>query len=114
MKFILSIAFLLSFKCLANSCLYDIKYDSLKYNVVINYCCEEGEVDCNQVYYQGINKDNQSSIFLQGKTINNSLSHRLLGYQFENNGYLYIIQNNLLSIYKGKKLLQETVLYAIE
>ncbi|WP_392551886.1 hypothetical protein RHO14_10465 [Orbus wheelerorum] len=114
MKFILIIAFLLSFKSLANDCSYDIKYDSLEYNILVTYCCEEGNLDCDKVYYKGVNKKDQSSIYLKGRTINNALSHRFLGYQFENNGYTYIIQNNLLSIYKGEKLLQNNTLYEIE
>jgi len=114
MKFILIIVFLLSFKCLANDCPYNIKYDSLKYNILITYCCQEGELDCDKVYYKSINKKDQSSINLKGKTINNYSSHRFLGYQFENNGYQYIIRNNLLSIYKGEKLLQENILYEID
>lgn len=118
MKFILIIFFLISFNCFAgdctSSCLYSINYDSAKYNVEITYCCEEGELECDNVYYKGTNKINKSFIYLKGKTINNTLSHSFLGYQFENNGYLYMIRDNLLSIYKDKKLLQENELYETE
>ncbi|PIT16930.1 hypothetical protein BHC44_08210 [Snodgrassella alvi] len=63
-------------------------------------CCKEGELDCDNVYYEGTKKKDKSFIQLKGKTINDYLSHRFLGYQFQNNDYLYIVQDNSLTIYK--------------
>lgn len=109
---------LLSFVCLANdfnhSCLYTTKYNSLKYNIKISYCCEEGELDCKNVYYEGTRKKDQLYIFLKGETINHYSSHRLLGYQFQNNDYYYIIRDNQLSIYKNNKLLQNQELEELD
>lgn len=118
MKIIFIIISLLSFVCFADdlnhSCMYTTKYDSLKYTIKITYCCQEGELDCDNVYYEGIRKKDKSNIKLKGKTINHYSSHRLLGYQFQHNDYYYIIRGHQLSIYKNKVLLQSEELEALK
>lgn len=114
MKIVYIVIFLLSFSCFANEpnhgCLYTNKYESPRYKIKVVYCCEEGELDCDNIYYEGIRKKDKTYIKLKGKTINDYLSHRFLGYQFKNNDYIYIIQDNALSIYKNDKLLQKEFL----
>jgi hypothetical protein len=114
MKVLIILMILLSFTCSAEEitrdCLYTNNYESAKYTIKIVSCCKEGELDCDNVYYEGTRKIDKSFIQLKGKTINDYLSHRLLGYQFQNNDYLYIVQDNSLTIYKKNKLLQKDLL----
>jgi hypothetical protein len=104
MKVLIILMILLSFTCsaeeLTRDCLYTNNYKSARYTIKIVSCCKEGELDCDNVYYEGTRKIDKSFIQLKGKTINDYLSHRLLGYQFQNNDYLYIVQDNSLTIYK--------------
>lgn len=110
MKLILILVLLLSFECFGNN-FYQVNYESSNYTIKITYCCEEGELDCDEVYYEGTSKKDNSYIQLKGRTVNNYSSHSFLGYQFQKNEFLYIIRDNVLSIYKGKKLLQKEELH---
>ncbi|XKM12767.1 hypothetical protein RCS94_06985 [Orbaceae bacterium ac157xtp] len=114
----LIVFFLIAFNSFASdfnsSCLYSIHYDSEKYDIEIIYCCEEGELDCDNVYYKGTNKIDKSFIYLKGKVVTVSQTHRFFGYQFDNNEYNYIIRNDFLMIYKNGEFLQEYELHEIE
>lgn len=68
--------------------------------------CEEGNMTCDRVTYIGKSLKTSKSIFLTGKTLNNSRSYTFLGYEFRNGLYRYIITNeNILLVYRGDRLI---------
>ena len=70
--------------------------------------CAEGNVSCDRVIYIGKDLNTGKSIRLKGKTVNSGNSYQFLGYEFRNGKYLYSVNsNNLLQVYKGKKLILE-------
>ncbi|WP_373546033.1 hypothetical protein [Chamaesiphon sp.] len=76
------------------------------FQIKITRHCEEGNVTCDRVTYVGKSLKTGKSIFLTGKTVNNSRSYTFLGYEFRNGLYRYIITNeNILLVYQGDRLI---------
>ncbi len=76
------------------------------FQIEITRHCEEGSVSCDRVVYVGKELKTGKSIFLTGKTLNNSYSYTFLGYEFRNGKYRYVIsRNNSLLVYRGNKLI---------
>jgi hypothetical protein len=76
------------------------------FEIKITRQCAEGNVSCDRVTYVGKDLNTGKSIRLKGKTVNSGNSYRFLGYEFRNGKYLYSVSNNnLLQVYKGKKLI---------
>ena len=70
--------------------------------------CAEGNVSCDRVTYVGKDLNTGKSIRLRGKTVNSGNSYQFLGYEFRNGTYLYSVgSDNVLQVYKGKKLILE-------
>lgn len=73
---------------------YNSKLETKSFVVKIYSSCLEGELVCNKVKYESLNKSNGHSLILKGETINrscNAASCDLVGYQFENGAYKYIV-----------------------
>ena len=76
------------------------------FQIKITRHCEEGNVTCDRVTYVGKSLKTDKSIFLTGKTLNNSRSYTFLGYEFRNEPYRYLVtSNNILLVYKGERLI---------
>ncbi len=76
------------------------------FQIKITQHCEEGNVSCDRVTYVGKSLKTGKSIFLTGKTLNNSRSYTLLGYEFRNGPYRYLItSDNTLLVYKRDRLI---------
>lgn len=62
--------------------------------------CEEGAVSCDDLIYKGLNKNtNESITIMNGKTLSSVCSDnvtpcRFIGYEFNNDGYVYSIYEN--------------------
>jgi hypothetical protein len=79
------------------------------YIITIDSKCPEGEVTCDKVYYQGVNKKTGQSIKLKGKTLHTKCADgatpcRFIGYVFKNGNIIYEVSDDGASLVKeGKK-----------
>lgn len=91
---------------------YESQLDTSSFVIKINSSCEEGELVCNNVRYQSINKKNKEIIVLKGKTINRSCigsGCEIVGYKFEKDSTQYILymSGKLIILKEGKVILTE-------
>ncbi|MEA5511754.1 hypothetical protein VB715_18440 [Crocosphaera sp. UHCC 0190] len=93
-----------------------VKTETLKtknFKITINSNCQEGEVTCDHVSYEGINVNTGESLQLIGKTLHTTCADgitpcRFLGYEFLNGKYRYMVtEDGSLLVYQGEKLLLE-------
>lgn len=116
MKFVISIFlfFLCSVDIFASNNCEHFYYESASKYIEIKYCCEEGELDCDDIYYKSIDKKNNSVLVLKGKTLNDFISKRFLGYEFNEKNFTYTIINNILRTYDNDELLLEEEISPID
>lgn len=85
--------------------------------------CEEGNVSCNDLIYQAVNKENQESITIQkGRTVSTLCEDgltpcRFVGYEFTNKGYTYFIFDTgelVVTSPEGQILLEEQGIWSWE
>ncbi len=67
----------------------DVCYSSTNYDIYIDVLCEEGNVACDKVTYQGVRKSDGATIRLKGKTMNRARTLNFYGYEFKNGAYVY-------------------------
>ncbi|MEA5536914.1 hypothetical protein [Crocosphaera sp. XPORK-15E] len=93
-----------------------VKTETLKtknFKITINSNCQEGEVTCDHVSYEGINANTGESLQLIGKTLHTTCADgitpcRFIGYEFLNGKYRYMVtEDGSLLVYQGEKLLLE-------
>lgn len=85
------------------------------YIVTVNNNCEEGNVTCDNVTYQGISKQTGKAITLKGSTKHSMCADgvtpcRFLGYEFKNGNVTYLVlESGLLQVFQGESevLLEE-------
>ncbi|MGB3511783.1 MAG: hypothetical protein WBA93_21620 [Microcoleaceae cyanobacterium] len=83
------------------------------FKITISSNCQEGEVTCNNIYYQGVNLNTGESIQLVGKTLHATCADgitpcQFIGYEFRNGSYRYIVtEDGFLLVYQARKLLLE-------
>lgn len=88
-----------------------LKLVTNSYTVILRSLCEEGEVTCDQVEYQGVSHKTGASITLMGKTIHSLCADKLtpcrfLGYEFKNGNVSYTVTDSgILRVTQGEKLL---------
>ncbi len=88
-----------------------LKLVTKSYTVILKTLCEEGEVTCDQVEYQGRSHKTGASITLMGKTVHSLCADKLtpcrfLGYEFKNGDVSYTVTDSgLLRVTQGEKLL---------
>ncbi len=85
------------------------------YIVTISQNCVEGDVDCDNVTYYGVNTNTGASLDLQGRTVHAPCTDgitpcRFMGYEFFNGAYRYFVaQNGTLQIFQnGQRILEQS------
>lgn len=97
MKKILIIFFavLFSLSCFANnfrlhSGLPDFEGKNFDIDLKVN--CPEGEMACDDVSYDAINKKTGARLHLKGRVLTNYYSHDFRGFEFKNGDYIYTLR----------------------
>lgn len=62
-----------------------------RFNVEIKYNCSEGEMACEDVDYEGINKNTGARLKLKGRVMFDSHNNDFQGYIFDNGQYSYTL-----------------------
>ena len=62
-----------------------------RFDIDLKYNCEEGEMACQDVDYDGINKNTGARLKLKGRVMFNSHSYDFQGYIFDNGQYSYTL-----------------------
>ncbi|SEQ18606.1 hypothetical protein SAMN05216522_101459 [Rosenbergiella nectarea] len=72
-------------------------FEGKKFKATIEYDCNEGNLTCNNVHLNSINIINNSTISLDGETINTNCPDicNFQGYQFKNGKYNYAFYPSL-------------------
>jgi hypothetical protein len=85
------------------------------FQVTITPACEEGNVICSDITYQGKNLTTGATITLKGRTVHSLCADGVTpcmfqGYEFRNGEYRYFVgPSNTLTVLKGGQvILQET------
>ena len=85
------------------------------YNITVTVNCMEGNVTCDKVTYEGVNKNNGKSITLNGATWHtyseDGTPSRFLGYRFKSGNIDYLVsESGKLSVIRNKTevLLEES------
>ncbi|WP_413530059.1 hypothetical protein [Rahnella inusitata] len=89
------VAFIFSINCFANtyrlhSGLPDFEGQHFDIDVKVN--CSEGEMECDDVIYDGINKKTGARLHLKGRILTNYYSHDFRGFEFKNGNYIYTLR----------------------
>ncbi|MDJ0554592.1 MAG: hypothetical protein QNJ68_09165 [Microcoleaceae cyanobacterium MO_207.B10] len=81
------------------------------FKITISSNCQEGQVSCNNVSYEGVDLNTGKSIKLIGKTVHRTCGDgitpcQFIGYEFRNGNYRYIVtEDGTLLVYEAEKLL---------
>ena len=91
MKYLLVLCFLGG-----SELLYSGVLDTENYRIRIETLCEEGEVSCNNIHYEGVSKRSGYSLSLLGESMHLRCKDgvtpcRFLGYYFEKDDFKYYV-----------------------
>lgn len=67
-------------------------FEGQRFDIDLKYNCPEGEMACDDVDYDGINKKTGARLHLKGRVISNYYSHDFRGYEFKNGKYSYTLR----------------------
>lgn len=66
-------------------------FEGQRFDIDLKYNCQEGEVTCGDVDYDGINKKTGARLHLKGQVMSNPNSMNFQGYEFYNGKYSYTL-----------------------
>lgn len=66
-------------------------FEGQRFDIDLKYNCPEGEMTCEDVDYDGINKKTGARLHLKGRVMFNSHSYDFQGYIFDNGEYSYVL-----------------------
>ncbi|QLK62995.1 hypothetical protein GE278_20555 [Enterobacteriaceae bacterium Kacie_13] len=67
-------------------------FEGHHFDIDIKVNCPEGEIECDDVSYDGINKKTGARLHLKGRVITNYYSHDFRGFEFKNGNYIYTLR----------------------
>ncbi|WES89721.1 hypothetical protein OHJ28_20280 [Dickeya fangzhongdai] len=70
-------------------------FEGKTYDIYLSYGnCSQHEIECSDITYHSINKNNKSELNIKGKTLNIGPSKNFRGYIFKNGSYTYTLTPN--------------------
>lgn len=66
-------------------------FEGQRFDIDLKFHCPEGEVTCDDVDYDGINKKTGARLHLKGRVMSNPNSMNFQGYEFDNGKYSYTL-----------------------
>jgi hypothetical protein len=66
-------------------------FEGQHFDIDLKFNCPEGEMTCDDVDYDGINKKTGARLRLKGRVMFNSHNYNFQGYIFDNGGYSYVL-----------------------
>lgn len=66
-------------------------FEGQHFDIDLKFNCQEGEVACDNVSYDSINKKTGAKLHLKGRVLLSPDSNNFQGYEFDNGKYSYIL-----------------------